>query len=108
MKYTFSKETYYDVPTQVWFFNSYGAYDYTDCTEWLGGIAYRDVIICGECGGEVFIEDLFADALEAFGTDEIICPMSWCNISEAITGDLHAPFMDTDYDEEDTDDACSK
>ena len=61
MKYTFSKETYYDVPTQVWFFNSYGAYDYTDCTEWLGGIAYRDVIICGDIDADLKKDVAIAD-----------------------------------------------
>lgn len=44
---------------------------------WFTGIAYRDEIICGCCGG-------------IFNTDEPehIQPLPWVDISEAIAGDL--------------------
>lgn len=38
---------YYEIPTQILFYED---------GEWLGGIAYKDEIICGECGQAMKIE----------------------------------------------------
>ena len=40
-----SKTLYYDIPTQVKFFDFGSEEPY-----WIGGIAFQDVIICGCCG----------------------------------------------------------
>ena len=71
-------KTYFDEPTQVKF------YDY-DNDRYLGGIAYHDEIICGECGGIVEISDLFDDAPD--GVEPIHIYDCWVDINEAIIGD---------------------
>lgn len=48
---------YYDVPTQVQFYDE-------DNNVWLSGIAYGDVITCGECGGTVELSDLDPNEVE--------------------------------------------
>lgn len=64
---------FYESPVQVRF---------KDCEEnsWEGGIAYQDYIICGCCGGIIYLEDIE----EAKG--EII-EFEWINISAEIVGD---------------------
>lgn len=41
----------------------------------IGGIAYKNFIICGECGGVCLIKDVV-----------IVEELSWCPISEEIIG----------------------
>ena len=64
---------FYDVPTQVKFIENA---DIVDDPHWIGGIAYQDYVICGECGGIIELEDI-AD-IEEF---------PWCDISNEIIGD---------------------
>jgi len=66
-------EKFYEVPTQVKFLESA---DVVDEPRWLGGIAFEDKVICGECGGVVELDDI-ADIVE----------LPWVSISEEILGD---------------------
>lgn len=63
---------YYDRPTQVVFMEEEGV---VDEPRKIGGIAYHDYIICGECGGIVQISDT-----------EIVKELPWYDISEDIGG----------------------
>ena len=62
------KIKYFDKPTMVRFKDKEQDIE-------LGGIAYRDEIICGECGGIIEIDD------ENF---EIVKILSWCDVSDYI------------------------
>lgn len=64
---------FYEVPTQVKFIESA---DVVDEPHWIGGIAYQDYVICGECGGIIDLEDL-----------EDIIELPWVNITDEIVGD---------------------
>ena len=68
---------FYDAPTQVYFVDEEGV--------WRGGIAYRDEIICGCCGGVYEI----AEVIE-FAPEYVQLPIHeyefWNNISEEIKG----------------------
>ena len=55
------EKTYFEKPTQIVFA------DPDNPGEWLSGIAYREVIICGCCGGVFEI----ADVLESAGLDGV-------------------------------------
>lgn len=67
---------YFEIPTQVLFrqdeetMRENGAH-------WFAGIAYRDEIICGCCGGIVEIEEV-----------EQIKPLPWVYINDAIAGGI--------------------
>lgn len=81
----------YETPTQVIFVD---VLDAVDCPTYrlIGGIAYGDVIICGECGGEISLEDLYEDYDVAAANgiklpDAPIYELSWSPIDEAIAGD---------------------
>ena len=52
------EKSYFDRPTQVVFV------DPDNPGEWLSGIAYRDEIICGCCGGVFSIDDVIEMARE--------------------------------------------
>lgn len=65
---------YYEEPTQVIFLEEEGVTE--EEPRKIGGIAYHDYIICGECGAVVKIEDT-----------EIVEELTWCAISEEIGGD---------------------
>ena len=83
------KPIYFLEPTQVM---------YTDLREedtprWLSGIAYRQEIICGCCGGVIDIDKL-VEAGEREGYKKVIFPYSsWCDISEEITGGEYPPGL---------------
>ena len=59
---------YFETPTQVLFKQDVNG------AEWFAGIAYHDEIICG---GIVEVSET-----------ELIQPLPWVNISDAIAGDL--------------------
>lgn len=73
---------FYEVPTQVKFIESA---DVVDEPHWIGGIAYQDYVICGECGGIVDLEDL-ADIIE----------LPWVDITAEIVGDYDDDDLDLD------------
>ena len=49
------KYNYFEVPTQVKFWD-------VDGDHYIGGIAYRDKIICGCCGGIFDISEIYESA----------------------------------------------
>lgn len=78
---------FYENPTQVLFWE-------LEIEDYVGGIAYGDVIICGCCGGAIEIEDIYNnmdDAREEGENvppeEEVIVPLSWVPINEEIRGD---------------------
>ena len=74
------EKSYFDRPTQVVFA------DPDNPGDWLVGIAYRDEIICGCCGG-VFNTD---DVIEMATEDGIHCAIyeypEWNDITDEIVG----------------------
>ena len=73
------KYDYFEVPTQVKFWDYEGDH-------YLGGIAYRDEIICGCCGGIFDISEIYQFALDTLEEDPIII-YNWIDISGEICGD---------------------
>lgn len=71
------KYNYFEAPTQVKFWD--GCY--------IGGIAYRDKIICGCCGGPLKISDVYEFAPDTLEEDPIVVIDSWVDISQDICGD---------------------
>ena len=73
-------KTYFDKPTQVVFV------DPDNPGEWLAGIAYRDEVICGCCGGVFNIDDVIEMATE----DGVHCAIyeypEWNDIADEIVG----------------------
>ena len=72
------KRLYFDVPTQGALKESP---EIADTPRWIGGIAVRDEIICGECGAVVDTEDV-----------EQIIELPWVSISEELIGDAGENF----------------
>ena len=70
---------HYERPTQVRWFD-------TENKRWIGGIAYRDEIICGCCGSIL--------ELDEFKEGEVVELGNWVNIEEEIRGE------DYDYEED--------
>lgn len=75
---------YYETPCQVRFIDCGDPHNITT----LGGIAYKDEIICGCCGAILSIDGIIKDA-EKVGIhcDDAIVELEWINISESIEGD---------------------
>lgn len=76
------KTLYYDMPTQVKFFD----FD-SESPYWIGGIAFHDVIICGYCGRTVEISDLYDMAEEAGLDEDPIEVLDWTDIQNEIKGE---------------------
>lgn len=66
------KYDYFPVPTQVQFW------------DYKGGIAYRDEIICGCCGGVFNISEIYKVAPDTLLRDPIIAYDDWVGISSAM------------------------
>lgn len=62
---------YFNEPTQVRFKD-----DFEEEPRWIGGIAYRDEVICMECGSTVDLEDVVE-----------IEELPWISLSEEVMGD---------------------
>ena len=73
-----TKQNYFHTPIQVKFF------DY-DEGKWLAGIAYKDEIICGCCGGIFEIMDIRENAPE--GINAIVPYETWIDLTYEITGE---------------------
>ena len=73
---------YYDMPTQVEFFDFEGEVPY-----WIGGIAYHDVIICGCCGATIEISELYDMAEENGLSEDPIKVLNWIDIQSEIKGE---------------------
>ena len=80
---------WFEVPTQVKFYDPYESEDENAAilTNFTGGIAFEDKIICGCCGGVISIDELYEGADEDKFTGEVIIPMEWIDISETIIGE---------------------
>ena len=74
------KYNYFDVPTQVKFWD-------VDGDHYIGGIAYRNEIICGCCGGIFDISEIYESAPDMLEEDPIIPYDDWVDISSEIRGD---------------------
>lgn len=74
------KYSYFEVPTQVRF------WDYKN-GRYHGGIAYRDEIICGCCGGMFNINKIYESASDTLKEDPIIVFDSWERFSSVIFGE---------------------
>ena len=72
------KKMYFKNPTQVIWIDEEGS-------KQAAGIAYRDEIICGCCGGSQEIAEIYAFAPE--GVENPIVELKWVNIREEIVGD---------------------
>ena len=79
---TMQKALYYDMPTQVKFFDFYGEEPY-----WIGGIAFHDVVICGCCGATIKISDLYDEAEETGLNEDPIEVLDWVDIQNEIKGE---------------------
>ena len=67
--------TYFEKPTQVKFWD-------VETERYICGIAYRDEIICGECGGIISIDELYEDVSD--GIEVIKVYKSWVDFNEYI------------------------
>ena len=74
------EKTYFDIPTQVVFA------DPDNPGEWLAGIAYSDVIICGCCGGVFEIADVVDCAKEDGIKNAIHKYYEWTDLADEIVG----------------------
>ena len=72
------KKLFYDRPMQVVFADL--------CNEkaWIGGIAYRDEIICGKCGRVINLEELYDDAAELGIENPVVKWEDWVSFSDLI------------------------
>lgn len=68
------KYNYFEIPTQVKFWDG----------RYIGGIAYRDEIICGCCGGIFRISDIYEVASDTLEEDPIVVVDGWKGISDKI------------------------
>ena len=73
------KYNYFEVPTQVKFWDIFSK-------GYVGGIAFRDKIICGCCGGVASISDVYMSAPDTL-EDPIVVYDDWVDISHEIRGD---------------------
>lgn len=67
------KYNYFEVPAQVKFWDG----------RYIGGIAYRDEIICGCCGGIFRISEIYESAPDTLKEDPIVV-YDWVDISSKI------------------------
>lgn len=70
------KYNYFEIPTQVKFWDG----------RYIGGIAYRDEIICGCCGGIFGISDIYKVVPDTLDNDPIVVVDGWKAINYDICG----------------------
>ena len=75
-------KSYFEKPTQVKFVEPW-----QDKVVWLAGIAYRDEVICGCCGGVFEIDEIVESAKDFQIEDPIEAYDFWVDISDEIIGD---------------------
>lgn len=71
------KYNYFEDPTQVKFWDHFDGH-------YLGGIAYRDEIICGCCGSIINISEIYEFAPDTLEEDPIVIYDDWVDISSKI------------------------
>ena len=85
---------YFLQPTQVMYFD----YREEDEPRTLTGIAFRQEIICGCCGGIIDIDEL-VEAGKREGHNKVVFPYNtWEDISEAIDGGEYPPGLECGAD----------
>lgn len=72
---------YFDTPMQVAFYDM-------ENEGYIGGIAYRDEIICLECGGIIKIADFIDEMKELYPTKRPIIELPWISVSDECLGDI--------------------
>lgn len=70
----------FTVPTQIKFLDE-------DRDHYIGGIAYKNQIICGCCGGIINIDEYLEYSHPDVPSSEKIIPLDWIDISNEIKGD---------------------
>ena len=85
---------YFETPAQVVF------HDPDNPGSWLSGIAYRDVIICGCCGGVFEIADVVDCAKEDAIKNAIHKYYDWTDLADEITGGELPETLDRNEDGE--------
>lgn len=72
-------DLYYNHPVQVRFWDA-------GRKMFLGGVAFRDYVICGCCGKVCLIRDIVDEAnlLDNINEDDAIVELAWNNIDKAI------------------------
>ena len=73
------KYNYFAVPTQVKFWDAL-------IEDYIGGIAYRDEIICGCCGSVFKISEIYESAQDTLDNDPIVVVKGWKGLSDKICG----------------------
>lgn len=68
-------KTYYDSPTQVVFSDQENE---DESPILLGGIAFHEYVICGECGSVIELDEF---------KEGQVRELPWCSIDEEIRGD---------------------
>ena len=79
--YTWECQTYFDVPTQVAWFEESG---------YCAGIAYGDEIICACCGGVTEIDEVIE--LTPIDITPVVPYEDWISFNKEIIGDDEAAF----------------
>lgn len=74
------KYEYFAVPTQVKFWDALSK-------DYIGGIAYRDEIICGCCGSIFEISEIYESAPSTLEGDPIVIVKGWKGFSDKICGE---------------------
>ena len=74
------KYNYFEVPTQVKFWD-------VDGDHYVGGIAYRNDVICGRCAGIVDISEIYEVAPDTLDNDPIVVVKGWKGLSDKICGE---------------------
>ena len=67
---------WFDKPVQVQF------YDWREGGRWLGGIGYRNEIICCKCGSTISLNDLYDAEILVIEPNPVRLLGEWVDISE--------------------------
>ena len=76
-------KNFFEKPTQVAFIETN-----ENEPRYIAGIAYGCFITCLECGSVIEIDDLIADAAEAYPDRNPIVELPWISLNEACIGDM--------------------
>ena len=74
------KYDYFEVPTQVKFWDVH----HIRGNHYIGGIAYRNEVICGCCGGIFDISEIYEFSPDTLKEDPVVPYDTWVNLSSKI------------------------
>ena len=66
---------YFEKPVQIQFYE-------VENDRWIGGIGYKDEIICCECGQVIKLADMYEDEIIAREVNPVRLLGEWADISE--------------------------